>query len=534
MFGQLFSARLKAAEKALRESRIDEAYRLAMSDDLRAHKRGQEVLASLSELFYERAREHFHADRFTEALMDLERAKSGGNLDKKIEELTSHIQAVAMEAQRQAASRRDRLNAARQRIEQGSLAAGRELLERASEADPEAQRLIQDADARSDDAFRMVKQAQELIKKGQLAAAAGRIKKAKSLKAHDTTVAGAESALCEKVFGEVRAALLEGRVKRAADELGCLDALGDGLPAKKELEGILGACMGASRAIVAFDHAEARRLAMTVQRLLPKAKWLRETIDRLDRMEENQMALLAGPLGEHAGTAPGTGGEGKAGGSPAGPRLDETIALPDRHLDGGLPNRLLLLVDGGGSFLLVRNSQVSIGRAACDRPADVAILSDIAERHANITRVDDDYFIFASKEVDIAARSVKQKLLRDGDRVVMGAKAKFAFRLPSRKSATAVLDLSDTTKMPQDVRRVILFARHAVIGQGPSSHVVCRHASPALVLFERDGSFWVRQKNDGHVDTKARQLVIGEAMEIGGMNMVLQPWRHRMPGMPLV
>ena len=161
-------------------------------------------------------------------------------------------------------------------------------------------------------------------------------------------------------------------------------------------------------------------------------------------------------------------------------------------------------------------------------------MSDIAERHANLTRVDDDYFLFASKELTVGGKSIRQALLQDGDRVVLGANAKFTFRLPSRMSATAVLDMSDTTKVPQDVRRVVVFDKLAVIGASSSAHIVCRHASPSLVLFERDDRLWVRRKDDGHVPAGAEPLELGQVLNMDGVNLVLQPWRDRPIGSSFV
>jgi hypothetical protein len=211
--------------------------------------------------------------------------------------------------------------------------------------------------------------------------------------------------------------------------------------------------------------------------------------------------------------------------------LDETVALPERILSGeSLPDRLLLLVDGGGSYLLLRGGQASLGRAASDHPADIPVFSDVAERHANVARVEDDYFLFSAKEVEVAGRKTQHHLLRDGDRIVLGRKAKFTFRLPSRKSSTALLELSDTTKMPHDVRCVVLFHQLATIGNSNNAHLFCRHAGSTLVLYERNGSLWIRPQSDGHVDTQAKPLRLGETTEIGGVSLVLQAWKSNAPG----
>ena len=205
--------------------------------------------------------------------------------------------------------------------------------------------------------------------------------------------------------------------------------------------------------------------------------------------------------------------------------LDDTVALPALPKgEGRLPDSLLLLVEGGGSYLVLRCPQASIGRVVSSHPADVPIYSDVAERQANITRVEEDYFLFGVKEVEVAGRKTRHQLLRDGDRIVLGRKAKMTFRLPSRKSPTGVLDMSDTTKMPNDVRRVILFNENAIVGASANAHIRCPHVGTSAVLFERHGELWMRLKNDGHVDTEPVRLALGEPIEIAGVSLVLKPW----------
>ena len=527
MFSQLTRARLKAAENALRDGRLDEAYRLAGSPDLRAHRRGAAVLSALTERFVERARSHYRADRFTEALMDLDRAEHGGGMTDRIAELRAQVEAVAAEQERMQQSRRARVDAAKERIERGSLGAGRGILERAGENDPDAARLRGEIARRTEEAGGIVHQAEQLIAEGRLAAAAERVRRAKAIDAHAEGVMRVETRLCNQVLDNARAAIRQGRLGLASDELACLGSLGDSLPAKRELRDVLAASQQAARAVEASRYSEARRSAMSLTRLLPDAAWVKEVAEQLRQIDDVRTVLCAGPLGERMAN-PLEGDERAR----APVSLGDTVALPGRAKGDAsqVPDRLLLLVDGGGSYLVLRGDQASVGRVACDKPADVPIFSDLAERHANIARVDDDYFLFSAKEVEVAGRKTKHQLLRDGDRVLLGRKAKFTFRVPSRRSAAAALDLSDTTKMPQDVRRVILFHQHAMIGQGPGAHVHCRHATPALVLFERGGSLWIRPKSDGHVDVEAKRITLGEPIEIGGVSLVLEPWQMRQTG----
>lgn len=548
MFGQLLIVRIRAAEKALREGRLDEAFRLAMATDLREHRRGKAVLGELGEKFVERAREHYRADRFSEALADLDRADAGAGagedeLKNKVAELRKFVQTVATETNRNDNSRRRRIDEAVRRIEDGSLAAGRRILEEASAGDGAAAKVREAAERRLTEVRETIAQAQAALAAGQFAAAADRVRRAKAMDAHAVDVIRLESELCGRVLESARAALIEGKLARAQSELACLGDVGKALPARREITDVLSLAQDAARHLAAGRFAEARRCAMSVGRLMPEAKWVEATIEQVRQMEELHAQLASGPLSEKVnpgGQSPPYAtpdGYGSAGASPS-PRggLDETVVVPKSDTAkrnakigaGQAPPRpaekLLLLVDGGGSFLLVRGSAASVGRAAADHPADVPIFSDLAERHLNVNRVEDDYFAFATKEIDIAGKKTLHTLLRDGDRVVLGRKAKFTFRIPSRRSASAVLELSDTTKMPNDVRRVILFDRAAMIGVGPTAHIPCRHAGAPLVLYERNGAFWVRRQDDGHVDTAAIELPIGETVEVAGVSMVLRPW----------
>ena len=537
MLSQLLFVRLKAAENALRDGRLDEAFRLAIAPDLREQRRGAAVLAALTERFLERARNHFRADRFTEALMDLDKAEAGGVMKEQIAELRQNVLTVAAEQQRRDESRHKRVEAAGRRIEGGSLAAGRRILEQASRDNHGAKQLRREVEDRAAEARSMAEQAEKLIGQGQLAAAADRLRRAKSIDAHTEAVTRVQTRLCNQVLDNARAAINKGRLTRVADELACLGELGNALPAKRELIDLLAIAREAMACVQADRYAEARRHTMALSRLLPDAKWVQKVIEQLRQIDDIRTALCAGPLGDRMddqqARAPvgGTVKRQLGRGLPPPRKVNDTVALPDRvRSDAALPERLLLLVDGGGSYLLLRGDRASLGRVASDKPADVPIFSDVAERHASIARVEDDYFLFTDKDVEVAGRKTQHQLLRDGDRIVLGRKAKFTFRLPSRKSPTAVLDLSDTTKMPGDVRRVILFHHHATMGAAPNAHVRCQQAGQSLVLFERNGTLWMRRKSDGHVDTEAVQLPLGESVEIAGVSLVLEPWEVRTPG----
>jgi len=473
--------------------------------------------------------------------MDLDKAEAGGCHADEIAELRGNVQIVAAEARRRQQSRYDRLHVAKRRIEGGSLAAGRKILDQAPDQDPDAAQLRKVANERADQAGDMASEIEALLAQSQYAAAAGRLRKLKKVYAHAEIAIKLEKRLCDEAIENARTALTDGKLKRAADELACLDSLGKNLPARRELTDMIAIAGQAAAALQTHDYAAARRHAMSLERLLPGAAWVRDAIEQLRQLAELHTALIAGPMGADAralATVAAPAPLSPPFAKPVDP--DETVVRPSPVVPSpaltptALPTRLLLLVDGGGSYLMIRDGRASIGRAAATNPADIPLFSAISSRHANIERVDDDFFLFSAKDVEVAGRKVTNHLLRSGDRIVLGKSAKLTYRVPSRKSPSAVLDLSDTTKMPNDVRRVVLFHQHAIVGEGPHVQIQCRHARPPLVLFERKGELWIRQRSDGRNDNSAQPLKLGDSIEVGGARISLEPWRVRPPGLSAV
>ena len=519
MFGGLLFTRLRAAEQAMRRGRIDEAYRLAGEPDVAAHPRGATVRAGLGKAFLDRARAHYRAERFTEALFDLNRAQQCGGPEADIETLRRQVLTVADEVARQAAERRKRVEEARRRVDAGSLAAGRRMLESAPAGDDSSEELKKEIAKRQRQAEEALTRVETLMKQGQTADAIERLVDARRLDAHSERAARLETQLCDRVVAEARDALLAGRVTLAHAALERIAPLTQKRSERASLEEVVALTIAAARAMAANDFAEAQRLAHRIRSLLPKAGWANQACKSLDQIDDALLALRSGPLGEAPAARP-------AGQTPtAAAALQETVMLGNRAPVGApsFPERLLLLIDGGGSFLLHAGQRVSIGRAASGNPADVPVYSDLSERHAELARVEEDYFLFSGHEVEIGHRRTRQQLLKDGDRMVLGRRAKFTFRTPNRKSATATLDVSDSTKMPNDVRRVVLFRQTAMIGRGPSCHIPCTSAQRDLVLFERGGRLWIRPSGRG-ANAPAEPVEMGKPIEMEGVSLTVKPW----------
>ena len=145
MLGRLFNARLKAAETALADGRLDEAFRLATAGDLARERRAQKVLSEAGEKLFARAEAHYKAGRCAEALLDLDKAERAGYKPNSIGDLRTIVRAAVDEQNRNQQSRRGRIDAAQQRLAAGSLRAAEQILERASAGDAHAGKLKQQA-----------------------------------------------------------------------------------------------------------------------------------------------------------------------------------------------------------------------------------------------------------------------------------------------------------------------------------------------------------------------------------------------------
>src|SRR5262249_53122333 len=146
--------------------------------------------------------------------------------------------------------------------------------------------------------------------------------------------------------------------------------------------------------------------------------------------------------------------------------------------------------------LLLRSERIVIGRAGT--AADLPIISDLNERHAEIHRAGDDYFITAVSGVEVAGSPVRQALLSAGDRIQLGRRVRMTFDRPSRKSPAAVLSLGEGVRSVVDVRRVLLWTGPILLGPTTDCHIPLRGGMPGLVLVERGGQIQLRALPGGN------------------------------------
>jgi tetratricopeptide (TPR) repeat protein len=550
MFSNLTVVRLKAAENALRDGRLDEAFRLATAPDLRDHRRALKVLTKAAGKLVQRAKSHYDAGLYNEALADLNRAATA-NIDlPEINRLRDEIREAARQSRYREQQQQRRVGAARQRIEAGSLVGGQQLLDQADTRDPQAQQLRQIAEANAAQARSEIGEAEKLLKQDRIAEAVERLRRARSLNAHDPQTSELEGKIVKHLHDAAHGAVKEGRTDRAQAQLDLIRRLGRNDPRRHELERNLELIGRVARTAAAAQYDEALRVLRQLRHLLPDVRWIKEAEEQVSKLRDTSLALLSGPLGIAGDSEKGSGVAGRpvpvraaAGRTADQPTVRIASHAPSQTSlrggampgseESGLPARLLMLIDGVGSYLVLTQPRVSLGRltagpGSSDSVADIALLADISRHHADIARIDDDYFIFPHRDVFIDGEPTSHRLLFDKNRITLGKLARITYRLPNPRSSTAVLTLSDSVRMSHGVRDILLFSQLAVLGPGRHCHVRLPRVKDNLILYAQKGKLFMRpqpKRPEERFDPHEKQEIrLGQPFTMLDIGFCFEPW----------
>ncbi len=535
MFGRLANVKIKSAEDALAAGRIDEAFVLATADDLAKHERIVKVRESLASAFLERGQERLMSRQFTEAIADFDRAARCGFMADKVKEWRRRGQDAYDADRASSAERQAALEEARRRAEAGSLAGAADALNRTPSNDPLRGAMEAALDRQARQAADALGAAESAIERDDLHTAAKQITAAKRLHSKLEGLASAEARLVDRTVERARGHFESGRLDRARMDLELLSELESRRSERIEIENAIRHAVEASIAFAAHDYSKAAVCLGRVAKVYAKAEWVAEARERLARVEESVEFLMEGPLGLLAHAKGVTGAQADRA------ELNETLAAPKappppiarptappayaaneaRPGDTpGVPRRMLLRIDGVGSFLLVRGDRISIGRAGPGATADVALVSDLSERQADIVRAGEDYFVVSQSGVELAGANTDHALLQDGDRIRLGKRIRLRFRRPSLKSSAALLDMGDGVRMENDCRRVVLWSGPVLIGGTKECHVTTPQSAEEYVLIERGGRIYVKPMGPRG---QATPIEFGQAVTLGDLRFTVNP-----------
>ncbi len=523
----MIALRIRQAETALKGQRLDEAYDLVRTEDVRTHRRGQRLIDQLAPALVRRGREHFDAGRLQEAMVDCQKAADLAGNTPDVAGLRDDVVQALSRRHRADRQRIDTVTLAKEHAAHGRLSACQQILEGSDLTQGADKGLMNQAQARRQTAESALRGVRSAMQAGDWATAMDRMVEAKRAHAGSDAVSTLAIEVTTQANERIRTALQQGRLDLADLLLRKLSDLAEGNLDTKEMRRVLGQCHLAGEYVEQGQPRRALEVFRKLTAVLPDASWVGQAMDQARQAADGLEALRGGPIG-------------LLGGSDVAP--PKTIARPEperpspvqrrspaaeRPSGGRLPTRFMIHVDGVGGFLVLIDRTVRVGPVGSPSHPDVGLLADQHVPGATIERVDEDYFLTGEDDVAINGRPGRRRLLADGDKIALSQRCRFRFRLPHPASTSAVLDLTGARLPKGGARRVILLDREIVIGPGPGTHIRADDLTEPVVLGLRDGVLMGNAKTEIHVADRTydrhASLPMETQVRIGPVSLVMTP-----------
>jgi hypothetical protein len=487
----------------LADGRLDEAYDLVRRSDVRAHRRGQELLQKLVRSLIDRGRRHLAQGNFSAASGDVDKViQLAGNLPDALQlrEAIRTAQHGVEKVNRQAAQV---IAIARRHAEQGQLTVGQQVLDESPVADSRLDGLRQDLAARRAGLEDALKKATAAFDGGQWEAAIDLILTTGRGGVQDASLRRLAHRIADHVAAEATPLVQSGRLDAAAALMSRLEPLRTETTATRQLRTTLEECGAVSSAIAAGQQHEAEIALLRLKAMWPRAGWIGELAEQTKQWGQVQTAIKNSPL-LLLKLSPRQA-----------PQMPTPVKTPTPTAPLPQAESLVLHVDGVGSFRIFTGSKVSIGPLSSTRALDLPLMIDAAAPTITLSRSDDDYFLNAERPVSVNSVPRATKLLSSGDRIELGGRCRLAFRRPSAASGTAVLEISGARLPTAGSRQVILLDREIVIGPGAGAHIRADQLSAPVVLVRGDSGFVCRSAAEIQIDGR-----------LAGANAILPPGAH--------
>ena len=525
MFGRLATDRIKLAEKALQEGRLDQAVEVLAGLDSSSLKKVKSFARQVITALMQRGQEYMLSRQFQLATADFDRAAQLNSDDDNINEWRQRARTAMHEEGRLRKAQAGAIKDAKNLMAAGEMSAAGQAVNEAPINDPEKQNLVAGIDARRDEARGSVESAKEALRGGEFDRAVAELNSAFLLHRNAPELADVLRDVVEKISENMRAAFASGQLHVARRHADLLNSLANKPGVCANMDEAFKIAQRASQAIHSDRFSEAEVLLGRLAAMQLNAAWIGDAREHIQSVQQHRRALLEGPLGLISGEAVPQGIT-LATNRPVARNVVINAAPPPiirqdreagiKHENGAIPRRFALRIDGVGTFLVLRGDRVSIGRAGSSGRPDLELISDLAERHAEIIRAGEDFFIASGGGVELAGRPVEHALLQHGDRIRLGSRVKLKFHRPSAKSVTGVLELGDGVRATCECRRVILWSGPLMLGSTRECHIPLPFGMEGVVLTDRSGQIWLKPLSNKE---PARPVVMSGPIALGELRM---------------
>jgi len=535
--------RLKQAETAVADGRLDEAFEIVRSEQIRQHRRGQKLIGRLARAFADRGRENLDAERIQLALNDCNKAeKLAGNIDE-VAKLRSAICSQMEQKRLRDQHRSLNLAQAKRNIQNGWISAGQQILDEADKSDSQAGIVVQQANLARLQLNEVVSKIEQALQKDDLENALDIIQQAGISDNKNEKVLDLIFEIKNSAIEKIRTNLDNGRIDLARSLFEKVLPVAHGTSEISELGFAIEECQKAAEFLVSGQPREAVSLLRKVKVICPSAKWLDSVTEQSKKAAELLDELAAGPLGlemssnvmmgnylnrsneqfrkkisAESPTAPGIPNISKN-------KKVEWASANANNERAGLSSEFVMQIDGIGSFLVLRENRVTIGPVSSSARPAVGLMANPNLPVATIERVEDDYFIRSSSPINVNCTAVTDKLLVDGDKIAFSPRCSMRFLVPNPASTTAILLLSGTRLGRADIREVILMDRDILIGPGKGNHIPAEFLNETITMYTHNGRLLSKAKKTVLVDdtpiSDSQGIPINKQIRIGQISFVL-------------
>ena len=519
--------RLKQAETAVADGRLDEAFEIVQSEQIRQHRRGQKLIGRLARAFTKRGQENLEAERIQPALLDCNKAeKLAGNTDE-VARLRSAICSEMEQRRIRDQHRSFKVNQAKRNIQDGWISVGKAILDEADDNDSQAGIILQQANVARLELNEAITKADQALKRNDLDSVIEIIVQTGITNNKNDKVVELVSRLKSLAIDQIRENLNTGRIDRARSLWQKVSPIANGTSEISELGLALNQCHRAAEYVAAGRPREAVALLRKVKVICPAAKWVSTVTEQTRKAAELLDELAASPLGldisSDAGNEQDTVGE-RINKSPADNKALRHGMNKDKA-DSSLPSKFVMQMDGIGSFLVLRDRSITIGPVSSSARPTVGLMADPNIPVATIERAEDDYFIRSSSPIRVNDVTTTNKLLVDGDRIALSSRCRMKFHIPNPASTTAMLVLSGARLGRADVRHIILMDRDILIGPSGGNHILAEGLDETVTIYAQNGRLLCKATQKVLVDDKpagpAASLAIDKQIRIGQISFVL-------------
>jgi hypothetical protein len=523
--------RLKQAASAIADGRLDEAFDIIQSKDIREHRRGQKLISQLALAFAKRGRENLEAERIQLALVDCNKAEKLAGNTADVAKLRSAICSEMEQRRLRSRHRSLKVAQARQHIQEGWISAGEEILKDTGDQDGQAGIVLQQAAVARLHTSEAIAKAEKALQRNDLDVAIDFALRAGAAGSQNEQVVELISKIRSQAVRQVKENFDNGRLNLAYSLWQRVSPIADGCSEISELGSALSQCSKAAEYVAMGRPREAVNLLRKVQLTCPSAKWLGAVTNQSRQAAELLDELAASPLGlditrrqDMEDEIQQTDNEAQSVSRERSQKIPNDRGS-DYQAESSIPSKFVLQIDGIGSFYVLQDASITVGPISSSARPTVGLMVDPNLPAVTIERSEDDYFIRSSHPVRVNDVATTNKLLVDSDRINLSPRCAMKFNIPNPASTTATLSLPGTRLGRADVRRIILMDRDILIGPTEGSHIPAESLDETVALFTQNGRLLCRAKDKILVDDKTVSptagLPLNQQIRIGQISMVL-------------